>query len=297
MGNFHVCQIAPENQIHVLAGYDDVTAAVLWGLRSLGHAASYAVNRFRPDATNIVFGAHGVRLDVLKGLRSDTIIYNLEQMYGLYRGPLETERLRQLRAMFDWSCANLTVFDYSRRNVEAAKAHNPEASIQYVPVGYAPILSRIAKPEEQDIDILFIGMPHEFRLSVFKALCEKWFTSVFLCGMYGEKRDDMIARSKIVMNISAGTPGSIFSIVRASYFLANRKAVVADLYPDIDLEPDMPIAVKLTPPDQIAGVCADLLKDPDLRAETEAIGFEMFRRRDVCEILKKALAEIPPRQE
>lgn len=295
MASFHVCQIIPDTMIHVMAGYDDVTASIVWGLRSLGHAASYAVNYIRPDATNIIFGAHNIQLDVVKTLRRDTIIYNLEQMYGLYKGPLGWEKLERFREMFDWSCENLTVFDYSRRNVEAVKAHNPDASIQYVPIGYAPILTRIDRPEEQDIDILFVGMPHEFRLSVFKDLCEKWFSSVFLCGMYGKQRDEMIGRSKLVMNISAGTPGSIFSIVRASYFLANSKAVVADLYADIDMEPDMPLAVKFAPPDQIAGVCAYLLENNDYRFEAESVGFEMFRRRDIREILTKALANVPDR--
>lgn len=295
MGNYHVCQIVPEKTMHVIAGYDDVTTTIVWGLRSLGHAASYGINHVRPDATNIIFGAHNLQLDVLKSFRRDTIVYNLEQMYGLYQRPLGWKKLEQFRETFDWAAENLTIFDYSRRNVEAVLTHNPASSIQYVPIGYAPILTRIAKPEEQDIDILFIGMPHEFRLSVFKDLCEKWFSTVFLCGLYGEKRDEIIGRSKIVMNISAGTPNSIFSIVRASYFLANRKAVVADIYPEIDMEPDMPIAVKFAAPDQIAGVCSYILKNDDYRAEAEAIGFEMFQRRDIREILSKALAAVPSR--
>ncbi len=297
MRSFHVCQIFPQKAIHVVSGYDDVTATLVWGLRQMGYPTSYAVNYIHPDATNIVFGAHNLHLDVVKSLRPDTIIYNLEQMFGLYghQGPLQWGNLDAFRAMFDWCCANLAVFDYSRRNVEAVKAHNPDASIQYVPIGYAPILSRIDKPEEQDIDILFIGMPHEFRISVFKELCEAWFSSVFLCGMYGPKRDELIGRSKLVMNISAGTAGSIFSIVRASYFLANQKAVVADLYPDIDLEPDMPLAVRFATPDQLVGACAYLLQNDDKRAEAEAIGFEMFRRRDIRVILTQALANVPDR--
>jgi hypothetical protein len=290
MALFHLCQINPNSRIHVIAGYDEVAETVLWGLRNLGHAASYAVNRIRPEAINIILGAHNMGLDYLQTLGKNTIIYNLEQMHGLYGEALKEDNLIRIRELYDWAGANLTVWDYSQKNIDGLKSANPAANAYHVPIAYAPALERIKPADEQDIDILFIGMPHEYRLDIYRELCERWLSSIFVCGLYGESRDGLIARSKLVMNISAGVDNSVFSVVRSSYFLANRKAVVADLFLNMHIEADMREAVRFVHREQLAVTCAQLLGDETERKALEERGYEIFRRRDIRRILMTALS-------
>lgn len=293
MALYHICQVHPNSRIHVVSGYDEVTETVLWGLRALGHAASYAVNHFRPDAINIVFGAHNISLDLLKTLRPDTIIYNLEQMYGIYGAELTEDNLIRIREVYDWAAANRTIWDYSQKNIEAVKGANPDANILHVPIAYAPILERVKPAQEQDIDILFIGMPHQYRLEVYREICERWLKAIFVCGLYGESRDELIGRSKLVMNIGAGVDNGIFSIVRSSFFLANRKAVVADVTPNMHIEADIQGAIRFATREQIALACADLLANDEERKALELEGYEIFRRRDIRGFLLKALSAAP----
>lgn len=290
MAQFHICQIHPDSRIHVVAGYEEVIQTISWGLGQLGHPVSYAINNIRHDATNIIFAAHNVGLDFLRAMRKDTIIYNLEQMYGLYERELTEDNLIRFREVFDWAAANLTVWDYSQKNITAVKSANADANILHVPIAYAPILEKVKPAVKQDIDMLFIGMPHEYRLGIYQEICQRWFSSVFVCGLYDEARDGLIARSKLVMNISAGVDNSIFSVVRSSYFLANRKAIVADLFPNMYIEGDMRQAIRFVPREEIAFACNDLLNDEAGRRAMEERGYEIFRRRDIRAILMTALS-------
>ena len=52
---------------------------------------------------------------------------------------------------------------------------------------------------------------------------------------YGGKRDALIARAKVVLNIHYYA-AQVFEIVRVSYLLANSKAVVTEIGPDTDLD-------------------------------------------------------------
>jgi hypothetical protein len=57
----------------------------------------------------------------------------------------------------------------------------------------------------------------------------------------------------------------IFQVVRVSYLLANRKAVIADIDPGMFVEPDLQEAVCLTRLDMVADACASLLDNESER--------------------------------
>jgi hypothetical protein len=161
----------------------------------------------------------------------------------------------------------------------------------HVPVGYAPILERIDRPERQDIDCLIYGMPNDLRLSAFKAVTDTGVSSVFLCGLYGRARDQIIARSKTVLNVTLFNNMRIFEIVRVSFLLANRKAVVANLDKDTFLEEGMLEAVAATSPQTLAKTGWELCRDNERRANLEQRGYDYFRKRDIRPILEAALQQ------
>lgn len=291
MAFFHVCMFVPFEEVHVLAGYNEVIETIVWGLNNMGHHASSGINEIKPDATNIVFGAHNLNITTLKWLGPNTIIYNLEQIHGLYTVQHQEENLLHFKNVLDWAAEHLTVWDYSLRNVEAVKAHSPHANIHHVPISYAPVLSRIPKAETQDIDLLLVGMPHSYRLEAFQELAEHWFSSVFVCGLYGKGRDGLISRSKIVLNITGGASDAIFPIVRASYLLANAKLLIADLSPDLYIEPDIREAVAFVRREHLVRACKHFLTNDTDRAKMEMRGFTVIRQRDIRTALAAALGD------
>jgi hypothetical protein len=282
MSNFHIVHVIPDSRLHILNGYNEVIKSLIWGLRCHGHEVSYAVNTPRQDARNLVLGANMAQLPIIDMLPPDSIIYNLEQVSGLVTIESMAERLRLLAQRF-------TIWDYSETNISGWKALNQQCELRHVPIGYAPILSCIEKPEVQDIDALIYGGPGDSRLKVFTDLCLSGLTVLFVFGLYDKARDDLIARSKLVLNISHGV-ATVFSIVRTSYLLANRKAVIADAKPGLQIDSDLIGALQFTELDRFVEVCHHYINDDAARARLEEQGFETFARRDIRVILGQALA-------
>jgi hypothetical protein len=163
-------------------------------------------------------------------------------------------------------------------------------SPKLVPVGYAPVLSRIPKAQDQDIEILFYGSTGEKRLTAFHQLSKEGYRTVFFSGLYGTARDALIARSKIVLNVNLIDRSRIFEVVRVSYLLANRKAVVAILDQDTAIEADFASCIRSTDAAGLVAACEQLLSNDMERRQLEDLGYEVFARRNIVKILDQALS-------
>jgi len=272
------CQ--PHPRLHGLRGYSEVIETIRWGLEKLGHQVSYAVNNLNSAATNIIFGAQMLPLDYLRQLPPDTIIYNFEQTRGLAPEQIRDEVLYIAKAfrVWEYSAANLTAWH--------------EIGCKYVkivPIGYAPILTKIHKPKVQDIEVLFFGMSGEKRLSAFHDLSTAGLSTVFVSGMYGEARDKLIARAKLVLNVNLYDVSRIFEIARVSYLLANKKAVISMLDPETYIEEDIKDGIKFSHSETLVADCIALLEQDAERLRYEQLGFKLFSNRDIRKILDAAL--------
>ncbi len=279
------------DRVHILSGYQEVTETLLWGLAEIGYDASFTINKLKPHTRNIVFRGDDSPISDLKTFPADTIIYNLEQSYEMYS---YTERPKKQRTADRWDRyihirKNFEVWDYSHKNISAMLTVDSKMPVKYVPIGFAPILQNIARPQVQDIDVLIYGMPHTYRLEVFQKLGMNWFRCLFVCGLYGQARDELIGRSKIILNLTSHGPESIYPIVRASYLLANRKLVISELCPKLQIEMDILNAVKFCSTEVIHLFCQYWLTNDSERLEAENKGFDIMARRDIRSILSAAL--------
>jgi hypothetical protein len=75
--------------------------------------------------------------------------------------------------------------------------------VVYCPVGYSPAWERDLPEVEEDIDIYFHGSLTPRRLNFITELRKEGYNIVGVSDHYGKQRDEMIARSKITMNIKA----------------------------------------------------------------------------------------------
>ena len=277
----HILHVVADEESHGLFGYQEVIDALRWGFTQLGFEVSSGRNQIRNDATNVVLGGQLLQEHDIERFAPETIFYNLEQLAGIPAQALKPV----LRAI----AARCRVWDYSERNMEIWQSLNPAQPPTVVPIGFAPILQRIAKRDE-DIDVLFYGLPSARRLTVYQEACVLGLKCVFACGLYGPSRDDLIARSKLVLNINMYDHARIFEIVRVSYLLSNGKAVVSDDYADTHIELDLRDAVRFAKLEDVPQTCADLIADDNARRQLESRGREIFARRDIRAILRAALA-------
>ncbi len=280
MAQFHLMHCILHPRVHGPKGYLEVIETIAWGLRELGHQTSYALNRIDPGAINIIFGAQMLPMEYLQQLPANSIIYDLEQLRNLTAA--------EIKPQMHYVAQRFEVWEYSAANLPAWHEMGARR-VKTVPVGYAPVISRIVKAATQDIDVLLYGMSGVKRLQAVHDLSQAGLATVFVSGLYGKARDDLIARSKIVLNVNVYEHAQIFEIVRVSYLLANRKAVVATKDSATVTEPDIESAVKFTSAEQLMSDCLYLVEHDDARAALETKGFELFSQRDVRDILRTAL--------
>jgi hypothetical protein len=268
--------------MHGLNGYFEVIQTVEWGLKSLGHTVSYAVNSIDPDAINIVFGAQVLPISLLEKLPRNTIIYNFEQIRSLRKDEIRPEVIFYAERFHIW--------EYCSANLETWRLLNAkETSI--VPVSYAPILTKIPKTA-QDIDLLIYGTPGQKRLEAFSFASSMGLKVIFASGLYGDARDELISRAKIVMNVNLYHVSRIFEVVRVSYLLANSKAVVSIAEPNTYVEAGYENAVKFVEPKAFAETVENLLGDDEKRCGLENSGFDFFSKKDVRVALQAAIENI-----
>jgi hypothetical protein len=255
--------------------FREIAETLQFGLRSLGHEAQIQNNLVDPSATNIILGAHLLEPHEEKKLPTGSIVYNLEQLEGATISPMYLHLAKKFQ-IWDNSPLNMPRWN------EIGCAFPPHL----VEVGYVPELRRIVSRPEQDIDVLFYGSLNDHRSSVLRKLRETNVKVHAVSGVYGRERDELIARSKIVLNLD-NRDTKIFKIVRVSYLLTNSKAVVSEPSPDMGGYCD---AVAVFSAEALVEGCLDLLRNDEKRRQLERRGFEYFAGRGEAAILAQVIS-------
>jgi SAM-dependent methyltransferase len=278
MSRFQITLVRPDGFLHTEA-FRDVAETLQFGLRSIGHTAQIQENVLDAAATNVLLGAHLLTAQDIALLPPGSILYNLEQLGG-----------PNLPKQFYEVAVKHRVWDYSLQNIKTWSVMKCACPPIHVPLGYVPELSRIKARKTQDIDVLFYGSLNERRSRVIKALKDAGAKVHTAFGVYGKERDELIARSKIVLNVHFYN-AKIFEIVRVSYLLANSKAVVTECSSGTEIEQGLADCVLGLPYDSLVGGCLSLLQDEEERHELETRGFQRFSQQKESDILSKAIQE------
>lgn len=250
--------------------FEDVADLFALALRKLGHeVAREAVRGARP----ILFGLSDAPDHPLP---PNAIIYNAEQVLtGKF-----WKRLSRVRN---------PIWDFSKTHVEWFRARGVQAV--HVPFGYLEGAREIPKlaSEEEDIDVLFYGWLNERRKRVLDELEQAGLHVRNLFGLYGEDRDRVIARSKVVLNLHY-YEGAVLEMVRLSHLLQSGRCVVTESGgADPDLEAFATGAMTCAPVDGIVEACYQLVGDAARREEASKRGMEAYRNTDFVKAVENAL--------
>ena len=279
---FNLTLFRPDHpRFRIMDSHLEVMTSLQWGFEACGIDCSISINRVDAQRTNIVFGwIIAAQMGGLNDVPDDTILYNFEQFSERRIAGSGLAQLAQRFQIWDYSAANLT------RWLACDPRHPPF----HAPVSYAPELSRIASPPTPDIDLLYIGSMGPARQAKLNELSADVSRPglVSLQNIWGDSRDAFIGRSRVLLNLSNDNPVlRIFEVVRVSYYLANRKAVVCEDVPDQHVEDDLKSELLFVPREQLPSTCAELLADPVLCARWAERGFEAFRQRDVRDLVRR----------
>ena len=273
---FCILLVSPPGWQH--AGmYTELAQTLVYGFTRAGHEATASTSGPDPTARNILINAHMLPATVAQQLPPDTIVYNLEH--------IEPDT-------WDWAPSLKTflerceVWDYSAQNVARIRQFNPR--VFQLPIGSEPEMTRIPKAKPQDIDVLFYGYVNERRRPVLDAIAARGLDVQAPFGVYGRERDALIARAKVVLNVHQ-VEGRVIEMVRVSYLLANRKAVVTEHSAGMENYPDLAAALHSVPYDRIADACQLLVRDAGRRRALELGGFKWLSARRQSRYIKELL--------
>jgi hypothetical protein len=256
--------------------FRELAETVHYGLGALGHDC-VLTKRWLPDRRLILLGTTSIPL---LGVTPPpgTILYHLEHVHP--GSPFITPKMVTILRQYP-------VVDFSQSNVEQFAAMGVRA--RWLPIGYAPELTRIAPAAEESIDVLFYGTLTDRRRVVLDALVARGLRVEMCGGLYGPARDALIARSKVVVNIHGRDQNTVFESVRVFYLLANTKAVVSERG---DGHEDFVSAVAFAEYDELVEQCTALVRDDQARRVLAARGFAIMSSRNESEYLKAALGDL-----
>ncbi len=275
---FAVAIVSPPGYRHSEV-FREVAQALHCALLAIGHD-SVLTNRLDfDDRSTIVLGSNLLARYDLEPPKH-AILYNLEQVdeHSTWMTPALIDLFRRC-----------PVWDYSQANIEQLTAWRIPR-VTHVPIGYVPELTRVT-PVREDIDVLFYGSPDDRREAVLDKLRAQGLRVKSLFGVYGASRDAWIARSKIVINIHVSYyKAQVFEIVRVSYLLANRRAVVSERGAHPNEDRDLESGIAFAEYDELVDRCLDLLADERARRELGERGYRAFSARSQADILRRALS-------
>ncbi|WP_157100525.1 hypothetical protein [Rhodoplanes sp. Z2-YC6860] len=233
------------------------------------------------DGVNIFFCAHLLSRARASEIPKGSIVYNFEQIF---------ERSPWVGAIYRDLLSRVTIWDYSARNLAAIRAiANPRCS-HLVPLGYVPQLTCIPPAPVEDIDVLFYGALTPRRRAILQDLQQAGLRLRVETGISGAARDGLISRAKVVLNLHFYST-AIFEIVRVSYLLCNRKAVVGECGPHTEIDDDIREAIAAVSYDRLCETVFGLLRDETERNRLAKRGQEIFAKRRLPDILARAIAE------
>jgi GT2 family glycosyltransferase len=270
--NYNVVVIEPPGYAHS-GTFDELADLLVHSLRSMGLVAQKQRNHADPSAMNIILGYH-LLPDPRELSNVPHIIYQLEQLSDK-EGWFRPELFEILRFAHE-------VWDYAPENI-AFLAKRGLDNVKLVPIGFHDQLRRIGR-QTQDIDVLFYGCLNPRRREILEAI-GKFANVKCLVSIYGQERDQYIARSKIVLNLHY-YEAQIMEQVRVSYLLNNHAFVISETSPNNCYEG----AIVTAQSSEIVETVRHYLDRPQDRYQRAKEGFTFFKSRPMIDYLRPVLS-------
>lgn len=253
MKKINICLIRPDNYIHSCA-FLELGELIYFSLKDLGFETTFGFNQIAHDVKNILIGCHLLDPKFIEQVPKSTIILNTEQIYS--------DTTDWNKNIFAW-VKNFEVWDYSARNIEKLEEIGVN-KVKHFKIGFQKELARLDKSKKKDIDVLFYGSVNERRKDILDKLVAKGLTVKTLFGVYGRERDELVERSKLVLNHHFYN-SQIFEIVRVFYLLTNSVAVVGEVNESTSIDAMFREGIYAAKYDDLVAGCIELVKDDSLR--------------------------------
>lgn len=257
--------------------FAELVNVLSWGLRSLGHevrCTTFPLERTR----NIILAPH-LLMASPEGEAwrppPGTIVYNFEP----HCSHLFTRSLRMLGA------PGITPWDYAVQTTTVLQRLGMTDAI-HVPFAFAPCLHTLPLVE-RDLDVVFVGSQSDRRVALIKQLTQLGVRVHTAFGSFGDPRDRMLARARIILNVHYWTdaPNEDLRIVFAA---ANGLCVSSEGPPDEPRKRDWAAWSNYR---ELAARTQQLLTTGEWRAQASRGATAVAESPGIVAVLRNALAQ------
>ena len=238
----------------------ELAELINYSLIEIGHKSRISFNKIEHQARNMIIGVHLLNTKEIPHIPVDTIILNTEQIFS--------DHTNWNSNIFTWA-KKFETWDYSDRNIiKFEEIGAPK--VKLLNIGYQPELRRIAKSDNQEIDLLFYGSINDRRRKIIDELSKSGVKIKAVFGIYGKNRDELISKSKIVLNLHH-YKSEIFEIVRVFYLLTNSKTVVGEVNATTSIDNHIKSGILPAKYEELVSTCLELLASPSKITELEEV--------------------------
>ncbi len=264
----------------------EISEILTGGLNDLGHACRIQMFTLEPSCINIVLPAVLFPSDALDRVPPSTIFYNVEGLQHLTQA--------NQSAMMAILERGLPVWDFGRENFGWYQAAGFGDAPAYLPLGYSTAIDRLERLpwEDRKIDVMFFGRLSQRRLDILARLMASSLSIGIFANLFGEARDNLISRAKVVVDIPAVAP-FVAENPRLVFCASNQKLCVSER-PAYPLDPRWSEAVSFVAFEEIVSTCEDLARDRDVALAREEQAYEAMRSMPMAGLLEAALAGRAP---
>ncbi len=160
--------------------------------------------------------------DLYKGKR--IIMYNWEQLCGGNQWLNVSDYCKRMEGADE-------LWDYDYLNREYLRLYHKVEVDRVQPIEYVPSFERIESNPNPEIDVLFYGLVNERRGRIITDIRFKSydrFSVVTAAGCSADLNENLIANSKVILNIHAFEPWHRQEQERIAFLLANKKCVLSE---------------------------------------------------------------------
>ena len=277
MNIYNICIVRPAEYLHSGA-FSELAEVIAYALEDLGNTVQITENNMLPGERNIIIGCHLADPQSASHVPANTVIVNTEQIH--------VDEQDWNEKIYFWT-SRYETWDYSERNIIKLRRLGFER-VKHLKIGFHSKLCRIPSDVEQDIDVLFYGTVGPRRMAILNELHASGLNVCAVNNLYGNARDSLIARSKVVLNLHHFA-SHIFEIVRVFYLMSNAKAVVGEVSPTTSIDPAYVGGFCAASYDALVNTCINLVRDTERRRQLESAALETICRNPQARLIAPLL--------
>ncbi len=264
--------------------FSEVAELLCFSLQELGNESIISVGEAKSGFQNIVIGVFHPE-ELWSDLPIGSVIINTEPLFARQNKIEWSAKLIELSSKF-------SIWDYDPGNL-LALANLGIQNSRLLKFGYQKELERIPQypDSERPIDVLFYGSSNKRRMDITDQITARGVHFRTMFGVYGNARDENIARSKMLINTHFHDNG-VFEIVRVHYLLNNGIAIVPEIGPNTSIEPSYLKCLVGVPYSGLVDRCIFLTENPEELLTLRSNALQEFKKTSQTSYMEELLKTI-----